>query len=117
MRRLPQGPVSGGDGVTGRGLRAVSDSVASDLPSGIHNQRPVWTRLLFWTGLGLLLVLLAMTVALSAGGAAISPRLVARILWLRCLAPQALASLEPSAGILLEIRLPRVLVGASVGAS
>src|SRR5262249_27747102 len=74
-------------------------------------------RLVFWCGIGLLLLALATLVALAAGGASVAPSLVARILWLRALEPQSLAGLGPGAAIILDIRLPRVLVGGAVGAS
>lgn len=78
---------------------------------------PVARRLLLWSGLGLLLLAAAVTVALAAGGAAVPAKLVARILWLRAVAPHALDQLEPASSIVLDIRLPRVLVGVAVGAS
>jgi iron complex transport system permease protein len=62
-------------------------------------------------------LLTAILVALAAGGAGIPPGQVARVLWLHIWEPSALDAYQPAAGIVVDIRLPRVLVGAAVGAS
>jgi iron complex transport system permease protein len=103
--------------VTGQRLHPSDSSPELRVAGLADPYRPLGRRLAFWCGLGLLLLALAMMVALAAGSWAISPWLVARILWLRGLAPGSLGGLEPSAGIILDIRLPRVLVGGAVGAS
>jgi len=73
-------------------------------------------RILLWCGLGASLLVAALVISLISGYAGIPPKTVARVLWLRLTAPAALH--DPTVtGIILEIRLPRALVGAAVGAS
>jgi iron complex transport system permease protein len=87
---------------------------------GAGNSRslpPIGRRLLRWVGLGMLVLGIAMGIALALGGAGVPPETVARILWLRLTEPWSLDALEPAASIILDIRLPRVLVGVAVGAS
>jgi iron complex transport system permease protein len=76
----------------------------------------VGRKLLLWGGLGLLLLAAAMAIGLTSGYVGMSAAMVARILWLRAVDPRSLEAL-PAAGILMDIRMPRVLVGAAVGAS
>jgi iron complex transport system permease protein len=76
-------------------------------------------RLLVWSSIGLLILVLAVLLALTTGGASLRSALVARVLWLRLTDGAALAAVEPSwaASVVLDIRLPRVIVGAAVGGS
>jgi iron complex transport system permease protein len=62
---------------------------------------------------------MSVVVSLGTGEAGIPPGVAARILWLRIIQPWALGAVEPrwAPAVLLEIRLPRVLLGAAVGAS
>jgi iron complex transport system permease protein len=57
-----------------------------------------------------------MLVSLTLGAINIPAAAVVRVLWLRVVEPSSLQAL-PAAGIILDIRLPRVLVGAAVGGS
>jgi iron complex transport system permease protein len=90
----------------------VESAAAAELPS-------VGRRLLWWGALAVLLLVGAGVVALATGGVPIRPALVARILWLRLTAAGALVGVEPpwAVSVVLDIRLPRVLVGMAVGAS
>jgi iron complex transport system permease protein len=58
----------------------------------------------------------ALVVSLMLGPIRIPAGTVIRVLWLRLVAPRGLGLL-PAAGIILDIRLPRVLVGAAIGGS
>ena len=88
----------------------MTHAASAKTPAGVGR------KLLLWGGLGLLLLAIAIAVGLTSGYAGIPAASVARILWLRVVAPRAVQAL-PTAGILLDIRLPRVLVGAAAGAS
>src|SRR5438046_1772007 len=76
-------------------------------------------RLLFWSAAGLIFLAAAMVLALAIGEVPLRPGLVARILWLRLIGTHDLATVQPSwaPGVVLDIRLPRVMVGMAVGAS
>jgi iron complex transport system permease protein len=78
--------------------------------------RPLGRRLLLWIALGTGLLVVALGISLVTGYAGISPQTVVRVLWLRLTAPAGLQD-SLAAGVVLEIRLPRALVGAAVGAS
>lgn len=85
-------------------------------PSPAKTPAGVGRKLLLWGGLGLLFLLAALAVGLTSGSVGIPISMVTHILWLGLVAPRSLQSL-PAAGILLDIRLPRVLVGAAAGGS
>jgi iron complex transport system permease protein len=89
------------------------------LPTLAKQARPLGRRLRLWLAVGVVVLGLATLIALSTGGAGIPPGLAGRILWLRLVDPAALEQVEPAwaTSVVLEIRLPRVLVGMAVGAS
>src|SRR5207245_11723066 len=67
----------------GAGPRSMTHAASAKTPAGVGR------KLLLWGGLGLLLLAIAIAVGLTSGYAGIPATLVARILWLRVVAPRA----------------------------